>query len=207
MSAAPRADGLPRLDLAAPLYFVRHGETDWNAEGRLQGGRDVPLNALGRVQAEEAGRRLRAQVGAALDGFDFVASPLGRTRETMAILRRVLGLPPDAYRADARLREIAFGGWEGLTWRDVRRRDPAGLIARDRDRWNFVPPGGESYADLARRIAPAVAVARETVMVAHGGVARALLVLATGLAPEEAPTVDVWQGRVLVIEDGAARWV
>jgi broad specificity phosphatase PhoE len=64
------------------LYFVRHGETDWNAEARLQGQQDVPLNAFGRVQAEEAGARLRA-LAPGYANLDYVASPLSRTRETM----------------------------------------------------------------------------------------------------------------------------
>ena len=73
--------------MSAPtIYFIRHGETDWNAEARLQGQRDVPLNDLGRVQAEEAGRRLRELVGRPED-LDYVASPLGRARETMERLR------------------------------------------------------------------------------------------------------------------------
>jgi broad specificity phosphatase PhoE len=68
------------------IYFVRHGETDWNREARLQGQRDVPLNALGRVQAGEAGRKLAALVPDP-GSLAYIASPLGRTRETMELLR------------------------------------------------------------------------------------------------------------------------
>ena len=96
------------------IYFVRHGETDWNAEARLQGQRDIPLNPRGRVQAEEAGLRLRRLVGRVED-LDYVASPLGRTRDTMERLRGALGLDPSAYRLDDRLVELTFGDWEGLT--------------------------------------------------------------------------------------------
>ena len=129
--------------LAPPIYLVRHGETDWNAVARLQGQQDVPLNPRGRVQAEEAGRKLSG-LCPDLAVLDFVASPLGRTRHTMEILRTALDLPPDDYRIDAGFLELTFGDWEGLTWREVRGRDAEAARQRERDKWGFVPPGGES---------------------------------------------------------------
>lgn len=190
------------------LYFVRHGETDWNAEGRLQGGRDTDLNPLGRVQAERAARILRGLVHGDVSRLDFVASPMRRTRETMEILRGTLGLPRDAYRLDDRLVEIRFGAWEGYTWPEIRARDPDGAAAREADKWGFVPPGGESYAMLAARLAVVASeIARDTVMVAHGGVARALLTLLADAPRERAPHMDIWQGRVLMVQDGGWRWV
>src|SRR6266850_7725781 len=77
------------------LYFARHGETDWNAERRLQGQHDVPLNALGREQASRCGgilRDLLTRDGRPTDDFDYVSSPLGRARETMELMRFGLGL-------------------------------------------------------------------------------------------------------------------
>jgi len=188
------------------IYFVRHGETDWNAEARLQGQRDVPLNDRGRAQAEEAAARLRVSVEEPAS-LDYVASPLGRTRETMERLRAALGLDPAAYRLDDRLKELTFGAWEGLTWKEVRARDPRGAAARERDKWGFVPPGGESYARLAERIAPAFeGFARDTVVVSHGGVARAAIALIGAMPREAAPRLDIWQGRILVLSNGAFRW-
>jgi probable phosphoglycerate mutase len=126
----------------------------------------------------------------------------------MERMRRALGLEPGAYRQDARWKELSFGAWEGLTWRELRARDPTGARARERDKWAFVPPGGESYAALAERVAPALGELRgEVVLVAHGGVARVLLALAAGVNRAEAPRLDIWQGRVLVISGGAFRWV
>ncbi|MGP9822363.1 histidine phosphatase family protein [Salinarimonas sp. NSM] len=195
--------------MAGPvLYYVRHGETDWNAQGRLQGGQDTELNALGRVQAEAAGRILRGLVRGDPAGLDYVASPMRRTRATMEILRGTLGLPREDYRLDPRLVEISFGAWEGRTWPELRDYDPEGAAAREADKWGYVPPGGESYAMLAERLAPVAAqIMRDTVMVAHGGVARALLTLIAGAPPERAPHYDIWQGRVLVVQDGHWRWV
>ena len=126
------------------LYLIRHGETDWNREGRLQGRRDIPLNPTGRRQAAELARRLAAAVPpSALKTLEFVASPLVRARETMELLRETLGMPAEGYAVDARLAELSFGRWEGLTWPEIRAADPAGATARDRSTWTYTPPGGE----------------------------------------------------------------
>ncbi|AWN42392.1 histidine phosphatase family protein [Methylobacterium durans] len=192
------------------IYFVRHGQTDWNAEGRLQGQRDTRLNGTGLRQAEEAADRLRALTGDRFAGLDFVASPLSRTRRTMEALRGCLNLSPEDYRVDDRLKEIGFGAWEGSTWAEIRRRDPAGAAARDRDRWGYQPPGfgGESYAMLTERVAPALRdLDAPTVMVAHGGVARAILVARGYLDPWAAPRIGIRQGGVLVLDADGWRWV
>ena len=192
--------------LGVTLYFVRHGETDWNVEARLQGQRDVPLNDFGRVQAEEAAQRLRDLV-ARFEDLDYVASPLLRTRETMERLRQAVGLHPGSYRVDERLKELSFGAWEGLTWKEVRAREPQAAAGRQRDKWNYVPPGGESYAMLADRVAPVLAgLIRDAAVVSHGGVARVLLALLCNVSRRQAPVVDIWQGKVLVIKGGAYSW-
>jgi broad specificity phosphatase PhoE len=166
----------------------------------------VPLNAVGRVQAAEVGARLRALVPAYED-LDYVASPLSRARDTMEGLRSAVGLPTAAYRLDDRLKELSFGTWEGLTWREIRSRDANKATIRARDKWTFVPPGGESYAMLAERVAPFLAeLTRDTVVVSHGGVARVLLALLGHAPQDEAPRVDIWQGRVLVFGRDGYRW-
>jgi probable phosphoglycerate mutase len=98
------------------IYYIRHGETAWNAEGRLQGVQDIPLNELGRRQAAYAGGILAdlfARDGRSEQSLAFVASPLGRARSTMELVRGSLKLPPGDYAIDERLREIAYGDWEG----------------------------------------------------------------------------------------------
>lgn len=195
------------LSIPGRLFLVRHGETDWNREGRLQGGQDIPLNALGREQAAEAARRLRALTpDFAQSGY--VASPMQRARETMTILRRELGLPPEDFRTEDRLRELTFGAWEGFTWREVRKAERELAQARERDKWGFVPPGGESYRMLAERIRPVLeGLAADTVMVSHGGVARAVLALVGAVGTAEAARVDIWQGKILVVEGRKATWM
>jgi broad specificity phosphatase PhoE len=190
------------------IYFIRHGETDWNLEGRLQGQRDIPLNDVGRVQAEEAGRKLKALVPHVED-LAYMASPMTRTRETMEIVRRTLGLHPESYRLDERLVELTFGAWEGMTWKEVRRAEPSLAALREQDKWHYAPPGGgESYAMLVDRIRPFLDdLSRDTAVVAHGGVARAFLSIACGVNSRQAASMDIWQGKILVIEGRQHRWV
>ena len=184
------------------FYFVRHGETDWNAEGRLQGQRDIPLNDVGRVQAEEVGTIL-ARLAERPEDLAYVASPLSRTRETMELMRLRLGLHHASYRQDDRLKELSFGAWEGLTWPEVELKNPKLAAARIADKWNVAPPEGESYEMLAGRVAPFVAtMERPCVVVSHGGVGRALMALVGGMAREKAAEVYVRQGVVYVFNEG-----
>jgi broad specificity phosphatase PhoE len=193
------------------LYYIRHGETDWNVEGRLQGRCDIPINAQGRTQADLCGgilRDLLARDAINPASLDFVSSPLGRTCETMERLRAVLRLDPATYRTDPRLIEVSFGQWEGFTLAELGARLPDEIAARERDKWNFTPPDAESYAAMSRRMREWYdTLTRDTVAVAHGGTFRGLIVQ-LGLASEqEAPFLDVAQGVVYVIQqDSMARY-
>ena len=114
------------------LYYVRHGETDFNSQGRLQGRRDTVLNAHGRRQAAECGVLLHALFARERrqpQDFKYVSSPLKRVRKTMEIVRASLGLEPHDYEIDARLIEIAYGEWEGLTLPEIETRN-AGISMR-----------------------------------------------------------------------------
>jgi probable phosphoglycerate mutase len=92
---------------------------------------------------------------------------------------------------------LSFGSWEGLTYKEVRDRDRSILARRDRDKWNFQPPGGESYAQLLVRVREwHDSVSGDAVVTAHGGVARAFLVLYGVKSPSEAPLGDIAQGVV-----------
>ena len=200
------------MSMAPPahrLIFIRHGETDWNAEARLQGQKDIPINGRGRDQAASAGRSARDWIGRErLGTLRVVASPLGRTRETMEIARRAMGLEPGPYDLDERLLELSFGRWEGLTWPEVKAVDPWAARAREGGKWHFQPPGGESYAMLADRLRPWLAtISRETLVVSHGGVARVLMALIGGVSTAQAPMADIHQGRVLIFETGSCHWL
>lgn len=189
------------------LYFARHGETDWNKELRYQGQHDVPLNATGRAQARRNGEALRALLPdpAALD---YVASPLGRTRETMEILRTGLALPPASYSTDDRLLELNYGIWQGQYAVDLPRFDPDGVAWRQRDPFNWRADGGETYAELsARVIAWFETLTHDTVVVAHGGTSRVLRGHLLALEPITVPLLEVPQDRVMVLAKGRLDWV
>lgn len=189
--------------VARRLYFVRHGETDWNVAGRLQGRRDVPLNALGRIQAAQVGRVLNQLVGH-VDSLAYVSSPLSRAVETMRILRTTLDLQVTAFASDIRLAEISFGLWEGQTWPELRRRDHEGVRRRDLDPWGYTPPGGENYIQLCTRVGAALDdITGDAVVVTHGGVIRAALHVFAGMPREEAAILPVRQGAVYVVADGS----
>ena len=182
------------------LYYVRHGQTDWNRVGRLQGQHDIPINALGRTQAIRCGgilRDLLARYGRQAGDFDYYASPLSRARVTMELMRAELGLDPGGYRTDVRLLEMSFGRWEGFTSAELNKHEAGALAARERDKWNFTLPGGESYAQLMVRVrAWYETIARDAVVSAHGGVARALIAHLGIALPEAAAVDDIGQGVV-----------
>ncbi|MBU1176821.1 MAG: histidine phosphatase family protein [Alphaproteobacteria bacterium] len=191
------------------VYFVRHGQTDWNAALRFQGQHDVDINDLGRGQARLNGQRL-ADLLDDPNRFDFVASPLRRTRETMEIIRSCIGLPPRGYRLEPRLVEVNFGDWQGMTVDEVEAAFPGVSAARDADKWAFLPPGAgaESYAALSQRIAPWLsAVDRDTVCVTHGGVIRSIFMLTGAVGRAEAAVMDVPQDRILRFRDGRLDWI
>ena len=122
------------------IYYVRHGLTDWNVQQRLQGRHDVPLNTEGCAQAVRCGEILRdlfARDGGVPEDLDYVSSPLIRARKTMELVRTTLGLDAAGYGVDARLAEIAFGEWEGLTYADVLARDKDIVARRESDKWGF----------------------------------------------------------------------
>jgi broad specificity phosphatase PhoE len=194
----------------SPLfYFVRHGETDWNAERRLQGQLDIALNDVGRRQSAQCGSTLRGLIAArrkAPADFAFISSPLSRARETIEILRSGLDLPRDGYAIEPRLAELSFGRWEGLTYAEVRALDSAVLAVRERDKWNFTTPDGESYAQLLARVrAWHASVKGDIIVAAHGGVARALMVLFGVRTPQDAPRGDVEQGVVYEFGPGVMK--
>ncbi|AZO48479.1 MAG: histidine phosphatase family protein [Mesorhizobium sp.] len=191
------------------VYIVRHGQTEWNAERRLQGQADTDINALGREQATRNGIRLAEFVDNS-DDFDFVASPMRRTRETMERLRAAMGLDPLAYRTDPLLVEISFGDWQGFTFRELEARLPGSTQGRRFAKWDFQPPGegAESYQMLLERIKPFFdALDRQTVCVTHGGVMRCLFRFVEGLSKQEAASLEIPQDRLLRLQGRTLEWL
>jgi probable phosphoglycerate mutase len=193
--------------MSAPvIYYIRHGETQWNADGRLQGVQDIPLNDLGRSQAVQAGHILADLL--ARDGRDrselpYVSSPLLRARTTMELMRGALELSSHHYAIDDRLREIGYGKWEGSTLAEMHAADPAFFARRVADKWRVAPEGGETYEAVQQRMSDWSAdVKADTVVVAHGGTARALMVARGIETPQSAADLPIAQGAVYVFSGG-----
>ena len=169
------------------IYLLRHGETLWNVEGRLQGQGDSPLTLRGIEQARRNARRL-AEICPDHAGYRLIASPLARTWQTATILAETLGLERDGIALEPRLMEHGFGAWEGLTMAELAARPDGLWQARDADKWDFVVPGGESYATVAARasawLAEQAADAR-LIVVSHGLIGRILRGLYAGLSRQE----------------------
>jgi probable phosphoglycerate mutase len=191
--------------MATPtVYYIRHGETDWNVAGRLQGLRDIPLNDKGRGQASHCGKILLdlfAREGRDPLSINYVSSPLQRATETMELARTAMGLPGRGYIRDPRLTEIAFGEWEGSTIALLHLNDPARISQREHDKWHFVPPGGESYEMCADRMRSwHASLDSDVVAVAHGGTCRGLMACLGVAKPAVAPLIDIIQGEVYVFQ-------
>lgn len=165
----PRAAAIPMpMPQITHIVLIRHGETDWNRERRLQGQLDVPLNTQGLEQAAQLGRALAGE------RFDAVyASDLSRARQTAQALADELGV---AVRDDAGLRERCYGQFEGLTYAEVAERHPAEFDAWQNRVPEFAPPGGETLTEFHERaVQTALRLVRRhpgerIALVSHGGV-------------------------------------
>jgi broad specificity phosphatase PhoE len=153
----------------------------------MQGRLDSPLTELGREQADSHGRALRS-----LGGVDaVVASPLGRTRETAALVNEHLSAP---VRFEDALMERDCGDWSGLTIEEIAARYPDSWGARSADPYHHRPPGGENLEDMGVRVRDCLAdllggKARRLALVTHGIMSRVIIRHVLGLAPELAVTV------------------
>jgi alpha-ribazole phosphatase len=171
------------------ILLVRHGVTNWNQAERLQGRSDLALNAAGLQQAAAAAARLAAEPLEAI-----YTSNLKRARQTARIIATPHGLAVTSF---TELDEIHFGEWEGLTYAAIQARDPLATQAWSKDLLNFTPPGGESLARMASRVAgmlpQLISLPQDTCLaiVAHGGPLQVLICLAVGL-----PAERYWQFRL-----------
>lgn len=193
------------------IIFIRHGLTDWNAEGRYQGQIDIPLNDIGRRQARRNGYVLAEFLehrGRQADDYHWVASPLTRTRQTMDIVREAMELPKGQYAEDDQLVEITFGQWEGRTNAEIAQKDPDGVARRKADKWGFTPPGGESYETASKRVASWLAgVKRPSIVVSHGGINRLLRGLLFSIPNKIVPEMAVPQDQFLICDQGSGMWL
>jgi probable phosphoglycerate mutase len=181
------------------LYFARHGQTQANVEKRFSGDKDTPLTPLGLEQAAQVGSILKRELGLA-EGYRFVASPLARAIATMRIARQTMGLPPDGFDTDNRLKEIDLGVWDQLTDGEARALSPILFDQRGNDKWHVRVPGGENYAEVAARVSDWVQELKSsTVAISHGATTRILRGLLAGLDWRAMSTLDEPQGVVFQV--------
>jgi probable phosphoglycerate mutase len=184
------------------IYLVRHGETEWNVERRMQGRRESSLTALGRRQAAAVADLLAGLVGSeGPGGWRLISSPLGRAHETAQAIEARLGLPIEL---DERLTEIAFGEWEGRLRDEVAPLHPDLFATRE---WLVSAPGGESFDEVRARVASFLAdlpeePERRVIAVSHGVAGRLLRGVYAGLGREETLNQDVPQDAVFRLAQG-----
>jgi broad specificity phosphatase PhoE len=187
-----------------PIYFIRHGETDWNREGRIQGQIDIPLNDAGHQQAIAISRGLKTFLGKVKIDL-FVVSPLTRTRQTMGYLAREFDIPQSRIETEPAMLELAFGIWEGHYFKDLKTNPEYPKDLNQRFRWR--PPEGESYEDGLERVRQWIGrIDGPTVIIAHGAIGRCLIGLVSDLAAPTLIKAPTPQGHFCRLQDGRIDW-
>jgi broad specificity phosphatase PhoE len=182
------------------IYLLRHGQTAFNAERRMQGHMDIPLNPHGVRQAAAMGALLRDLIPDPAD-WRIVASPLMRAQDTARAAGAALGLPVET---DRRLIEVTVGEWEGRLLDDVAAEHPELFKSRQ---WFFHAPGGETYDQMAGRIGAWLdelppEPERKVIAVCHGVTSRILRGLYLGLSADDALQQDVPQDAIYRLSGG-----
>ncbi len=188
-----------------PLYYIRHGQTDWNAARKVQGQTDIPLNETGHGQAANIARAIKL-IEPDVTKFKIYASPLTRVRETLSYVLKEYGIDDSVVSFDDRLREVSFGDREGSTWPELNadgiepRKDPEAYF-------HWRPANGESYADAAERIKSWLGeVQGPSIIVAHGGISRILRGILAGQSGAEFIGLKVPQTKFFKVENGEVEW-
>jgi 2,3-bisphosphoglycerate-dependent phosphoglycerate mutase len=183
---------------ASVIYLMRHGETTWNRVGRQQGHNDSPLTETGIEQAQAAGRLLQRAIPD-IHNVCVETSPLGRARQTALIVGEILGLDPNVILVAPLLIEHHLGNWQGLTHAEIDARYPGALQAREEHKWDYVVPGGESYALVAERAKQWLASKRHapiTIAVTHAIISRTIQGAYGGFTPSETVARSHRQDRI-----------
>lgn len=186
------------------IYFIRHGETDWNKQGLIQGSIETELDPLGLQQVQAVANAL-AQKRDELSQFQFVCSPQHRAQQTMGFIAAAQPRDPSLIKTEPRVRELGFGIWEGKPYWELKASPiyPADPEAR----YFWRPDGGESYADGVARVDDWLAtVTQPTLVVAHGAVGRCLMGYVAGLKPADIVTLKTPQGCYCRLQNGQIEW-
>ena len=187
------------------LYVIRHGETIWNAAGRVQGRKDSPLTERGRGQAQAVGQRLASTLGARALPLRAYVSPLGRARATADIIARFVHLDPVD---EPRLSEVGMGSWDGMTKSDIEAQNPGALSGADAFDWFFRSPDGETFEAVRERVSSWLAELRTpAVAITHRISARIAMGVFLGLTKSQMLELPVPQDGFYELADGKARFI
>ena len=181
------------------LIFIRHGETDWNVQKRFQGQTDIPINAKGEAQALRNGEVLAHYFqNERIERWQFLCSPLSRTRQTMQIIQGQFSAPI-CVEYDEALKELHFGDLQGRTLKELAKEEPVTLAERDADKWNFLSEGGESYAQVSLRLQNWLhEQSAMLVIISHGGIGRIMRGLLYNLPEKVRPILTPHQDKIMV---------
>jgi broad specificity phosphatase PhoE len=189
-------------DPSLPIIFVRHGETDWNSQGLIQGSVDTELNERGHAQSKAVAELFAFRKSEWRD-FQIITSPQRRAFQTAEYILSALdktsaGLEP-------RVRELGFGIWEGKPFWELK-ASPV-YPAHPEERYFWRPVGGESYEDGVARVNEwRTTLTRPTLVISHGAVGRCLMGAVTGLAPADIVNLKTPQGAYCRLENGQIDW-
>ncbi|WKT74999.1 histidine phosphatase family protein [Lysinibacillus fusiformis] len=177
------------------IYLLRHGETEFNTQGRYQGQLDSPLTELGREQVQQNARMLKTFIGHAHE-WKIISSPLGRAVESTEILCETIGYDKNKVEFDQRLTEVAVGQWAGLKMSDIQQTWPDLLTNTDAFNWYFNAPDGESYEAVVSRLSSwhkEIQHHPKVIVVSHGLTGRILRGIYARLHKEDALKLEVTQ--------------
>jgi probable phosphoglycerate mutase len=185
------------------LYLLRHGQTEFNVAGRLQGRLDSPLTMQGIAQAQAMGRLLASRIRRPRDWL-VLSSPLGRARKTADLVASALGILRVV--EDTRLREVSFGDWEGLNDAEIKAEWPDRFGRGSRGDWLFAAPNGESMLNAFARAQTWLAdpaLPENLVVVSHGLFGQLLRGDYLGLDEQVTLALDRPHGTVFQLSEGA----
>ncbi|MCA1259734.1 MULTISPECIES: histidine phosphatase family protein [Nitratireductor] len=196
--------------LYPPILLIRHGETQWNRQGRLQGRRDAPLTLNGMRQCLAVAATVDAHMRTLPGDVCFWVSPLGRARQTASILADCWQIGFDRFIEAPDIAERAYGAWEGNTLSDVETDRPEEFRQHAADPWGYRVPGGESKDELFARIEgwlDGLDPHQAHVVVTHSGCFRAIRALCTGASRAATEAYREPQTTAFLLQSGSEREV
>ncbi len=189
------------------LLLIRHGETQWNKEGRLQGQQDTPLSLTGIRQCQAVADNVKG-ILQSFEQHHYWMSPLARTQQTASICAAVWGVPFRRFQRDPALMERHYGKWEGHTLSEVAEHMTAEYLAFQTDRWHYASPGGESLAQVYQRAQQWLTVLPSDglhIVVSHSGCLAALHSLYCQTDKQQTANLEIVQTSSILLHQGRAQ--